>query len=90
MTTTTDVIVIGGGPAGSTASTLLAQHGCKVKLFERERFPRAKAITARSARLGWIGQQASPLLCSVRDWCMRHVPERFMREAFAMNLRYEP
>jgi flavin-dependent dehydrogenase len=35
-----DVIVIGGGPAGSTASTLLAQHGCRVELFERERFPR--------------------------------------------------
>src|ERR671936_2741755 len=35
-----DVIVIGGGPAGSTASTLLAQHGYRVQLFERERFPR--------------------------------------------------
>src|SRR5262245_52885189 len=35
-----DVLVIGGGPAGSTCSTLLAQHGCKVQLFERERFPR--------------------------------------------------
>ena len=34
------VIVIGGGPAGSTASTLLAQHGYRVQLFERERFPR--------------------------------------------------
>lgn len=40
MPKSTDVIVIGGGPAGSTASTLLAQHGCKVMLFERERFPR--------------------------------------------------
>jgi flavin-dependent dehydrogenase len=35
-----DVVVIGGGPAGSTTSTLIAQHGYKVRLFERERFPR--------------------------------------------------
>ncbi len=35
-----EVVVIGGGPAGSTVSTLLAQHGCRVVLFERERFPR--------------------------------------------------
>ena len=35
-----DVVVIGGGPAGSTVSTLIAQRGYKVSLFERERFPR--------------------------------------------------
>jgi flavin-dependent dehydrogenase len=35
-----DVVVIGGGPAGSTASTLIAQRGYRVALFERERFPR--------------------------------------------------
>src|SRR6476620_10321730 len=35
-----DVVVIGGGPAGSTVSTLLAQQGVSVSLFERERFPR--------------------------------------------------
>ena len=36
----TDVIVIGGGPAGSTAATFLAQKGFSVSLLERERFPR--------------------------------------------------
>ena len=35
-----DVVVIGGGPAGSTTSTILAQGGLKVALFEREKFPR--------------------------------------------------
>jgi flavin-dependent dehydrogenase len=37
---TIDVIVIGGGPAGSTVSTLIAQRGYRVRLFERDRFPR--------------------------------------------------
>jgi flavin-dependent dehydrogenase len=35
-----DVVVIGGGPAGSTVSTLMAQQGLSVRLYERERFPR--------------------------------------------------
>src|SRR5262252_5328909 len=40
MNNETDVVVIGGGPAGSTASTLIVQRGCHVELFEREHFPR--------------------------------------------------
>src|SRR5882724_2433879 len=40
MGTNPHVIVIGGGPAGSTVSTLIAQQGYRVQLFEREHFPR--------------------------------------------------
>ena len=35
-----DVAVIGGGPAGSAAATMLARQGWRVALLERERFPR--------------------------------------------------
>ncbi|MBV9275520.1 MAG: tryptophan 7-halogenase, partial [Verrucomicrobia bacterium] len=37
-----DVIIVGGGPAGSTAGTLLAKQGWNVTIFEKERFPRFK------------------------------------------------
>jgi flavin-dependent dehydrogenase len=37
-----DVIIVGGGPAGSTAGTLLAKQGRNVAIFEKERFPRFK------------------------------------------------
>ncbi|MFM8537983.1 MAG: NAD(P)/FAD-dependent oxidoreductase [Planctomycetaceae bacterium] len=35
-----DVIVVGGGPAGATTATLIAQQGYSVRLLEREHFPR--------------------------------------------------
>ena len=35
-----DVLVVGGGPAGSTIAALLAQQGRHVVLLEKDRFPR--------------------------------------------------
>ncbi|MCB1278717.1 NAD(P)/FAD-dependent oxidoreductase [Prosthecobacter sp.] len=40
MNTTWDVIIIGGGPAGSTAAMTLRQLGRKVLVLEKDRFPR--------------------------------------------------
>src|SRR5437870_3405773 len=37
---TYDAIIIGGGPAGSCASAILAEYGHRVLVLEREKFPR--------------------------------------------------
>src|SRR5712691_8549114 len=36
----TDVVVVGGGPGGSTLATLVAMQGNRVILLEKEQFPR--------------------------------------------------
>jgi flavin-dependent dehydrogenase len=39
---TSDVIVVGAGPAGAATAILLAEHGLSVRLLDRARFPRPK------------------------------------------------
>jgi menaquinone-9 beta-reductase len=41
-----DVVVIGAGPAGSMAATLLARRGLKTLLIEKRKFPRYKVCGA--------------------------------------------
>lgn len=40
MSETFDVVVVGGGPAGSTAATVVAKRGHRVLLLEKHTFPR--------------------------------------------------
>ena len=77
MTTRTyDAIVIGGGPAGATTAAILAQHGRRVLLLERERFPRYHIGESlmpytwftfeRLGVLDWLRRSGSPIKHSVQ------------------------
>lgn len=56
-----DVVVIGGGPAGSTTSTLIAQQGFRVQLFEREKFPRFHIGESLIPETYWVLQRLNML-----------------------------
>ena len=51
-----DSIVVGGGPAGSTAARAMARAGLKVLLLEKEKMPRYKCCA------GGIPRKVSELL----------------------------
>ena len=71
-----DTIVIGGGPAGATTATILAQKGRRVLLLEREHFPRyhiGESLMpytwfsfARLGVLDWLTRSACPRKYSVQ------------------------
>jgi hypothetical protein len=64
-----DVAIIGGGPAGSTAATLLAQAARRVVVFEREKFPRFH-----------IGESLLPF--SMKAFTRLGLHEKFRRAGF--------
>ncbi len=59
-----DVIVVGAGPGGSTASRLCAKAGLKTLVIEKERFPRYKpcggCLSIKTVRL--LGFDLSPVV----------------------------
>lgn len=59
--TQTDVVVIGGGPAGATCSTLIAQKGFRVRLFERAKFPRFHIGESLIPETYWVLQRLNML-----------------------------
>ena len=71
-----DAIVIGGGPAGASTATVLAQHGRRVLLLEREPFPRYHIGESlmpytwfsfdRLGVLDWLQRSGSPRKHSVQ------------------------
>jgi len=66
---TYDVAIIGGGPAGSTAATLLARAGRRVLVCERDKFPRFH-----------IGESLLP--ASMKTFSRLGVHEKFQRAGF--------
>ncbi|MBI1983131.1 MAG: FAD-dependent monooxygenase, partial [Acidobacteria bacterium] len=53
LTAKSDVIVVGAGPAGSTAAKLLADRGYHVRLIDRATFPRHKTCASWINRLAF-------------------------------------
>jgi flavin-dependent dehydrogenase len=56
-----DVIVIGGGPAGSSTAALLAMEGHRVALLEREPFPRFRIGESLMPATYWTFQRLGVL-----------------------------
>lgn len=62
-----DVVVVGGGPAGSACATKLVNAGLKVAVLDREEFPRTKLCA------GWI----TPEVVEDLDFDIKAYPHRF-------------
>jgi flavin-dependent dehydrogenase len=80
-----DVVVIGGGPAGATCSTLLAQHGCNVRLFERERFPRFHIGESLIPDTYWVLQRLNMLEKLKRSAFVRKYSVQFVSQHGRMS-----
>ena len=82
-----DALIIGGGPAGAAAATLLAQAGWNVAIVEKANYPRRKVCGE------FVSATSLPVLRALRvengDAVVAHVKRscRGVREALAHALR---
>ena len=75
---TYDTIVIGGGPAGSTAATLIAQQGYRVLLVERDAEPTFKIGESLIPATYWTFKRIGMLEKLRRS----HFPQKFSVQFF--------
>jgi flavin-dependent dehydrogenase len=91
MSTTTrdgshcDVAVIGGGPAGSTTSTLIAQKGHHVRLFERDRFPRFHIGESLIPETYWVLRRLNMLEKMKRSQFVKKCSVQFVNQHGRMS-----
>ena len=80
-----DVAVVGGGPAGSTVSTLLAQKGLKVRLFERDAFPRFHIGESLIPETYWVFQRLNMLEKMKKSAFVKKYSVQFVNAAGKMS-----
>jgi flavin-dependent dehydrogenase len=76
-----DVVVIGGGPAGATVATLLAQAGLRVAVFERERFPRFHIGESLIPETYWVLRRLNMLPKMQRSHFVKKYSVQFVNAA---------
>jgi len=65
----TEVLIIGGGPAGATCGSLLRQRGVDCLIVDHADFPRDKVCGGGLTPRGW-----APQLSSLRPKILRRPP----------------
>lgn len=95
MTTSYDVLIIGGGPAGTSTAAILAEHGHRVLVLEREKFPRYHVgeslipfTYGPLERLGMIPKMRSS--CFTKKYSVSFVqPDGRRSQPFYFHTRYD-
>lgn len=94
-----DVLVIGGGPAGSTAAALLAERGHRVTLLEKERHPRfhigESLLPANLALLEKLGIKDKVHAIGIEKWgaefvspCHEHTQDFAFADAWDKSMPF--
>jgi flavin-dependent dehydrogenase len=85
LTSSTDVLIVGGGPAGCTAAIGCAEAGLRVTLIEREQFPRERpgetlypGVEPLLQQLGVAEQVAAGFLRHMGHWVQWEGERRFV------------